>query len=143
MKIRADVPVQVYHIIRGCCILGVLAILLSLGIEWHRARGYVKVDAVISDIIKELDYGTSNDSRTSIVRYIRCTYEVGQNTYHIQYRTFFTFGKHVGDHVTLYCNPASPQSVLDHFRVEVCICGLVFLLVFILGMTSAIHQKIR
>ena len=141
MKIRADVPVQVYHAIRGCCALAVIVILLSLGLEWHRTKDYVKANAVISDIIKELDYGTGSDSRISTVRYIQCTYEVEQNTYHIRYRTFFTFGKHIGDHVTLYYDPTSPQSVVDHFRIEVCICGLVFLAVFILGMTSAIREK--
>lgn len=142
MKVRADIPVQVYQMIRGCCILVITIILLSLGLEWYRTKDYIKVNAVISDIIKKLDYGTSNDSRISTARYIRCTYEVGQNVYHTQYRTFFTIGKHIGDHVTVCCNPSSPQSVVDHFRIEVCICGLVFLSVFVLGMTIAIHQKI-
>jgi len=141
MKIRADVPIQVYHIVRGCCILALLTIVVSLGMEWYRTKDYIRVDAIISGIIKKLDYGTTSDSRTSVIRYIRCTYAVEGVTYHTQYRTFFAFGKHVGDHVTISYAPGFPQSVRDHFRIEVCVCGLIFLCIFILGMTSAIYQK--
>lgn len=127
---NANVSIQTYRIILCCCIFAVIVILSALGYEFYRTKDFICVDANISEIRRKVETNSKNDAHSSVVWYIKCEYEFEGVTYQTQYRTLFVVGKHSGNSLKLYCSPSSPNIVRNHFLIEVCICGLILLILF-------------
>lgn len=93
-----SVDKKTLKIIFSICVLAV-AICIAVCVSEIRATAdYSKADGTLVSIDRSIDLGLQNNSKTDIIRYKVYQYQVNQQEYTCQYRTYVLFQPKIGSH---------------------------------------------
>ena len=118
----------------------VLAICIADCVSEIRATAdYSKADGTLVSIDRSIDLGLQNNSKTDIIRYKVYQYQVNQQEYTCQYRTYVLFQPKIGSHKTIYYSSLNPNQVRDEFKIQTAKAGAVFFAFF--GIMMLVFMK--
>lgn len=140
MKVTVSVSKKALIVIGVLCMLGIGIFLGFFAVELHKTKDYIKVPGVIVSIDRQIQYGKKNDQNAMIVKYVNCNYKVNDEIYKYRFRTFFSFGKKNGSTITIYCDQFHPENVRNNFLIESSLCGIVFLILFMIFLGVLIRH---
>lgn len=134
-----SVDKKTLKIIFSICVLAV-AICIAVCVSEIRATAdYSKADGTLVSIDRSIDLGLQNNSKTDIIRYKVYQYQVNQQEYTCQYRTYVLFQPKIGSHKTIHYSSSNPNQVRDEFKIQTAKAGVVFFAFF--GIMMLILMK--
>lgn len=134
-----SVDKKTLKIIFSICVLAV-AICIAVCVSEIRATvDYSKADGTLVSIDRSIDLGLQNNSKTDIIRYKVYQYQVNQQEYTCQYRTYVLFQPKIGSHKTIYYSSSNPNQVRDEFKIQTAKAGVVFFAFF--GIMMLVFMK--
>ena len=137
-----SVDKKTLKIIFSICVLAV-AICIAVCVSEIRATAdYSKADGTLVSIDRSIDLGLQNNSKTDIIRYKVYQYQVNQQEYTCQYRTYVLFQPKIGSHKTIYYSSSNPNQVRDEFKIQTAKAGVVFFAFFGIMMSRIFYLQI-
>lgn len=121
------------------CILAVAICIVSIGSEILATADYSKAVGTLVSIDRSIDLGVNNNSKTDIIRYKVYQYQVDNQEYTCQYRTYILFQSKIGSHKTIYYSSSNPGQVRDEFKIQTAKAGAVFFAFF--GIMMLVFMK--
>lgn len=107
--------------------------------EIRTTADYSKVDGTLVSIDRSIDRGVNNNSKTDIIRYKVYQYQVDNQEYTCQYRTYILFQPKIGSHKTIYYSSSNPKQVRNEFKIQTAKAGAVFFA--FLGIMMLVFMK--
>lgn len=118
-------------IVLTCCTIVLITLVIIVISNLIQIAKYHKVKAYISSINTEI-YAGAGDSQTSKAHFVTYNFTYDGKPYEVTQQVFMKVGKHVGDAVTLRCNPDNPTQIANMLLIKSCIAGICFLSLFII-----------
>lgn len=134
-----SVDKKTLKIIFSICVLAVAICIADCVSEIRATADYSKADGTLVSIDRSIDLGLQNNSKTDIIRYKVYQYQVNQQKYTCQYRTYVLFQPKIGSHKTIYYSSLNPNQVRDEFKIQTAKAGAVFFAFF--GIMMLVFMK--
>lgn len=109
--------------IRNICLVGIVIMIFVTLFDFSLSVGFVRVNAVITDVRKETRTSTKDDNSkdTHILKYVTYKYKYG-NKYYFKEALSYDFNEKVGYETHLYIDPNNPERVKLPFVKTTIIC---------------------
>ena len=138
-----SVDKKTLKIIFSICVLAV-AICIAVCVSEIRATAdYSKADGTLVSIDRSIDLGLQNNSKTDIIRYKVYQYQVNQQEYTSQYRTYVLFQPKIGSHKSINYSSSNPNQVRDEFKIQTAKAGVVFFAFFGIKMLVIMKKAVE
>ena len=95
-----SVDKKTLKIIFSICVLAVAICIADCVSEIRATADYSKADGTLVSIDRSIDWGTESNTQVSIIRNKVYQYQVNQQEYTCQYRTYILFQPKIGSHKT-------------------------------------------
>ena len=134
-----SVDKKTLKIIFSICVLAVAICIADCVSEIRATADYSKADGTLVSIDRSIDWGTESNTQVSIIRNKVYQYQVNQQEYTCQYRTYILFQPKIGSHKTIYYSSSNPNQVRDEFKIQTAKAGAVFFAFF--GIMMLVFMK--
>ena len=115
-----SVDKKTLKIIFSICVLAVAICIADCVSEIRATADYSKADGTLVSIDRSIDLGLQNNSKTDIIRYKVYQYQVNQQEYTCQYRTYVLFQPKIGSHKTIYYSSLNISVFNSFFNCFLC-----------------------
>jgi len=112
------------------CILVIIVLLFIYIYEIYKTRDYIKTRAIITSNIENVDYGLTNDSKSTKYKYV----EVKYDNYITKYRVWTFLFKNEGATTTIFYSKENPSMIRDKFKTITIMYTIIILLIFVVGI---------
>lgn len=101
-----------------------MVLLFTYFYEIYRTRDYIKTNTVITSNIENIDYGLTNDFKSTRYKYVEVKYDNCMNKYKVWTFLF----KNEGTTTTVFSPKENPNLIIDKFKITTTLLGIVFYL---------------
>ena len=113
-----SVDKKTLKIIFSICVLAGAICIADCVSEIRATADYSEADGTLVSIDRSIDWGTESNTQVSIIRNKVYQYQVNQQEYTCQYRTYILFQPKIGSHKTIYYSSSNPNQVRDEFKIQ-------------------------